>query len=211
MSHDSLTGATAHPDGLATAKAALRAAMLARRAELSAAAARSGAESPGEALARHLLAALPPPPGATVAGFWPIRDEIDTRPLLHALARRGHAILLPVTPPRGQPLSFRQWRPGAVLERGRFGTLHPVDASPAPPPEWLLVPLLAFDAQGGRLGYGAGYYDRTLALLPGAVAVGLAYAGQQVPEVPVGPGDKRLAAVATEKGVIRCAPPAHPP
>ncbi len=183
---------------LAIAKAALRERMLAARRAMA---------TPGaaEALARVVLGlALP----GRVAAFWPLGDEIDTRPLLHALHARGQMVLLPVTPPRGQALVFRAWAPGAAMEAGRFGTRHP--AAPATEtPDALLVPLLAFDARGHRLGYGAGYYDRTLQALPRAPAVGLAYAAQQLPEVPAGPGDVPLAMVATEAGVIpasgRCA------
>ena len=135
-----------------------------------------------------------------VAGFWPLPGEIDIRPVLTALHGRGHPIVLPETPPRGQPLVFRRWAPGDALLPGRFGTQHP-EGDPADP-EWLLVPLLAFDSAGNRLGYGAGYYDRTLAGLPGRVAVGCAFAAQQVAAVPVDHTDAQLDAIATERGVI---------
>jgi len=157
----------------------------------------------GIRLAGHVLAACPPPPGAVVAGFWPMGLEIDIRPLLLALAGRGHAIVLPVTPRRGQPLVFRRWRWGETLARGPLGTRQPASGE-ALRPDWLLVPLLAFDRAGRRLGYGGGYYDRTLAALPGAMALGCAHAAQEVAEVPAGPEDVRLPAVATEAGMIRC-------
>jgi 5-formyltetrahydrofolate cyclo-ligase len=128
--------------------------------------------------------------------------EIDIRPLLLALAGRGHPIVLPVTPKRGLPLVFRQWRPGEPLSRGPMGTRQP-ESGETLRPDWLLVPLLAFDRAGRRLGYGGGYYDRTLATLPGAIALGCGYAAQELPEVPAGPEDWRLDAVATEAGVIR--------
>jgi 5-formyltetrahydrofolate cyclo-ligase len=157
----------------------------------------------GAALARHLLARCPPAAGALVAGYWPMGDEMDVRPLLAALAERGHHLALPVTTPRGQPLRFRRWRLGEPLSRGPLGTSYPAGGEEVRP-DWLLVPLLAFDRAGRRLGYGAGYYDRTLAALPGAVAIGCAHAVQEVPEVPAGPHDVRLAWVATENGVFEC-------
>ncbi len=137
-----------------------------------------------------------------MAGFWPLAREIDIRPLLTQLSDRGHVIVLPETPPRGRPLVFRCWTPGAPMRRERFGTVCPDGA--VMQPDFLLVPLLAFDRAGRRLGYGGGYYDRTLAGLPGARAVGCAYAAQEVDAVPAGPQDVRLSAVATERGVIVC-------
>jgi 5-formyltetrahydrofolate cyclo-ligase len=157
----------------------------------------------GLALTRVVLRDRPPPPGAVVSGFWPIGREIDIRPLLLALHERGHKVVLPVTPKRGNPLTFRLWRPGDVLQPERFGTFRPIGDEAVP--DFLLVPLLAFDRRGHRLGYGAGFYDRTLAGLPeGRDALGVAYAGQEVPEVPAGPTDMRLDAVATDNGVIFC-------
>lgn len=157
----------------------------------------------GAALARHLLAHCPPPPEAVVAGYWPMGDEMDVRPLLDALAERGNVLALPVTPPRGRPLLFRRWRPGEALRPGPLGTAFPAEGDEVRP-DWLLVPLLAFDRAGRRLGYGGGYYDRTLAALPSAVAIGCAHAVQEMPEVPAGSHDVRLAWVATEAGVVEC-------
>jgi 5-formyltetrahydrofolate cyclo-ligase len=156
----------------------------------------------GAALAEHVLRERPPPPGAVVSGFWPMGQEIDIRPLLHALHERGHPIVLPETPKRGNPLIFRLWRPGDALVAERFGTMRPGGEVRAP--DFLLVPLLAFDRRGRRIGYGAGYYDRTLAGLPGRYRLGVAYAAQELDEVPAGPYDARLDAVATERGVIDC-------
>jgi len=156
----------------------------------------------GAALAAHVLREMPPPPGAVVAGFWPMGSEIDIRPLLAALDARGHPIALPETPPVGNPLIFRLWHPGAAMLPGRFGTTRPVGAVARP--DWLFVPLLGFDRRGHRLGYGGGYYDRTLAILPGAVAVGCAFACQEVDAVPATEYDARLRAVATESGMIPC-------
>ncbi len=127
--------------------------------------------------------------------------EIDIRPLLLTLHARGHPILLPVTPKRGNPLTFRLWQPGAPMIRERFGTFHP--DGPEGTPDLLLVPLLAFDRAGHRLGYGGGFYDRTLASLPGRPAIGCAFAAQELDGVPSGEYDAPLTAVATERGVIR--------
>lgn len=157
----------------------------------------------GARLTDIVLDEMPPPPGAVVSGFWPMGREIDIRPLLLALHGRGHAIGLPVTPKRGQPLQFRRWQPGDDLARGPIGTRQPFPDQPTVTPDWLLVPLLAFDRAGRRLGYGAGYYDRTLAALPGATAIGCAYACQELDEVPAGPEDAPLQAIATEAGLIR--------
>jgi 5-formyltetrahydrofolate cyclo-ligase len=139
------------------------------------------------------------PVGAIVSGYWPINDEIDIRPLLHALAGRGHPIALPVTGRRGEALVFRAWRPGEPLMAGRFGTSHP--AGPEVTPDVLLMPLLAFDGQGNRLGYGGGFYDRTVSRLPGALRIGCGYAVQELDSLPTGPYDQKLHAIATECGV----------
>ena len=182
------------PD-LIEAKRALRQRALAARATWDAAAA-------GAAVADSVLREYPPPNGAVVSGFWPIGEELDIRPLLIALHERGHPIVLPVTPKRGNPLTFRLWRPGDALEPERFGTFRPTGEEAVP--DFLLVPLLAFDRRGYRLGYGAGFYDRTLAGLPDHIALGVALAAQEVAEVPAGPTDVPLHAVATEYGILFC-------
>ena len=186
--------AAPHFSHIAEAKQAMRQAALAARAGRD--------PTLGAQLAEKFLSEWPLPPGAAVSGFWPMGDEIDIRPLLEALHARGHPILLPETPPRGNPLIFRHWYPGMALIRERFGTHRP--SGPVGAPDLLLVPLLAFDRAGRRLGYGGGYYDRTLAGLPAAQAVGCAYAAQEVDEVPATEYDARLHAVATERGVISC-------
>jgi 5-formyltetrahydrofolate cyclo-ligase len=165
---------------------------------------RQGADTAaaGNALAQHVLRDCPLPPAAVVSGFWPLDGEIDIRPLLLALHDRGHPVALPVTPRRGEALTFRGWQPGDVMLPERFGTMRPIGEVLIP--DILLIPLLAFDAAGGRLGYGGGFYDLTLAALPGRLRLGCAFAAQQVDSVPVGPYDIRLDAVATENGIIRC-------
>ena len=182
------------PPDLIAAKRALRERALALRAGLHPAL--------GRHLAAHVLRDCPPSVGATVAGFWPIDREIDTRPLLRALHERGHPVVLPATGRRDEALTFRLWAPDSELVRERFGTMSPRGEERRP--DFLLVPLLAFDRAGRRLGYGGGYYDRTLVTLPGAFKLGCAYAAQEVPRVPAGPRDVRLDAVATEEGVMLC-------
>jgi 5-formyltetrahydrofolate cyclo-ligase len=180
---------------LQAAKAAARKLARAKRASL----ANIGAP---ERLAEAMLAQHAPPKGAIIAGYWPMGDEMDPRPLMLALASRGHALALPVTPPHGQPLAFRAWAPGAALSPGPMGTSEPV-AGEELRPDVLLVPLLAFDRAGRRLGYGGGYYDRTLAALPGAKAIGIAYAGQEAASIPHEAHDRTLDMVLTEQGIRR--------
>lgn len=141
----------------------------------------------------------------TVAGYLPLRSEIDPRPTMLALIGLGYRIGAPVVVAPGEPLRFREWTPRARLARGAFGVSYPVEGDWIEP-DAILTPLLAFDAEGWRLGYGGGFYDRTFAALRaqrGVAALGLAFAGQQVGAVPHGPGDERLDAIVTERGIVR--------
>lgn len=151
---------------------------------------------------------------AAVSGYWSIGDEVDVRPALEALAQDGVTTALPVMRGRDAPLEFRQWAPGEPLDHRIWGIYEPRADAPVVRPDLVLVPLLAFDAHGGRLGYGGGYYDRTLARLRSdgnatVLACGIAFAGQEVAQVPCEPYDMRLDAVITEDGMRRCAPPAR--
>lgn len=174
-------------------KAELRQAMQAKRAEQDPAL--------GHRLTTLLLESSLIPPQAIIGGFMPMHSEIDITPLLNTLHQSGHAIALPQTPPMGQRLIFRTWTPQTKMLPGRFGTHHP-DA-PILEPDFLLIPLLAFDLAGHRLGYGGGYYDRTIAALPHAFRLGCAYAMQLNAHVPTEPTDQPLHAVATEKNIFK--------
>ncbi|OIQ92780.1 putative 5-formyltetrahydrofolate cyclo-ligase [mine drainage metagenome] len=183
-------------------------ALLRREAQARRAAARAALGAAGPALlARAALAALDglEAEAQVVAGYWPLGDEADPRPLLAALAEAGAALCLPVVAGRGLPLLFRRWAPGQALETGPHGTRHPAAGAQTLAPTLVLVPLLAFDGDGGRLGYGGGFYDRTLAALraadPAVRALGLAFAAQKVDKLPLDRFDQRLDLIVTETGV----------
>ncbi len=163
-----------------------------------------------EAVQRHVLDCLERriglPAGAVVAGYWTRGDELDVRPLLAALDGAGYCCALPVAAAPDAVLVFRRWRTGDVLTAGRFGIMEPGADAEAVTPDLVIVPLLAFDRAGYRLGYGAGYYDRTLGALRGAgpvVAVGVGFAAQGVDAVPHDAADERLDWVVTETGAVR--------
>ncbi|GLK77230.1 hypothetical protein GCM10008171_24840 [Methylopila jiangsuensis] len=189
------------PDTEAAAeKAALRSEILARRAAIppkARAAAAAAVAREGEAL----VARLKP---ASVSAFFSVRGEIDAGPLMARLAARGVALALPVIVQKDAPLVFRAWAPGEALEKKRFGLMEPPASAPEIAPGLLFVPLAAFDDRGYRLGYGGGFYDRTLERLRArgrAVAIGLAFAEQRVERVPIDAYDQRLDGVLTERGL----------
>ena len=148
---------------------------------------------------------LPIPPRTIVSGFMPMKTEIDPLPLMRKLEGQGARLALPVIAGRGKPLTMRAWTFGEPLSEGVWGIREPEPEADEVAPDILLVPLLAFDRAGGRIGYGGGYYDRTIAALrekKTVTAVGIAFAAQEVAEVPVGAGDARLDLVLTEREVI---------
>ena len=152
--------------------------------------------------ALHLAQALAPHGGNVLSGYMPMRTEIDP---LAAMAGHAGPVCVPVIIGKARPLAFRQWSLHAEMTGGEFGALIPA-AGDWLEPQVLIVPLLAWDRRGYRLGYGGGYYDRTLqglrALRP-TVAIGFAFAAQEVAEVPIDATDQRLNMVVTEAGVVR--------
>ena len=191
---------------IADEKRAERTRALARRA---AAYAQHGKEA-GLRLAAHGIGFAKPAAGAVVSGFSAIRDEIDGGPLLLRLAREGFQIALPVMQGKGKPLLFRTWTPGDEMASAAWGIAEPLPSRPVLEPDVVLVPLLAFDAQGYRLGYGGGFYDRTLAGLRAKkpiVAVGIAYDELKVDAVPHQGYDQPIDWVLTPSGPLRCSGP----
>lgn len=159
--------------------------------------------SVADAANTHLEAAIRSAPGNVVSGYWPIRTEIDPRPTLHALADT-HRLCLPVVGGTSEPLSFRRWTPESEMEEGAYGAAIPLDPVDYLP-DILIVPLAAFDRTGFRLGYGGGFYDRTLEKLRHAgpvTAIGFAYAAQEVDRVPRERTDQPLDLIVTENGAI---------
>lgn len=187
-------------DELRAAKAALRGPMRERRSAMA-----EAAPDAGSRVASLVAASFAPPSGTVVAGYWPMRDELDPRPTLSELSARGCRIALPAVIGYGQPLVFRAWESDEPLQDGPFGTIQPGEEADVLEPQLLLVPMVAFDRSGRRLGYGGGFYDRTLAALRGRFAVqaiGIAYADQEVESVPAGPEDARLDGVVTERAYL---------
>lgn len=143
--------------------------------------------------------------GMVVSGYMPMGSEFDPLPLMRRLADSGAELALPVVVGRGKPLVMRSWRFGDPLNAGTLGIRQPSSSAPEVLPDVLLVPLAAFDRRGHRIGYGAGYYDMTLnrlRSLKSLVAIGLAFAAQEVSQVPYTTHDARLDLVLTERGMV---------
>jgi 5-formyltetrahydrofolate cyclo-ligase len=188
--------------GVIAAKADLRSAMIAGRERIPASERQAGARK----LAEIGLGFAEPPRGWPVSGYAAFGAELDPFPLLEALARHGHSLCLPVIQPRGSPLTFRSWGPGQSLIERQWGIREPGPDAVEVVPMVLLIPLLAFDRAGWRLGYGGGYYDRTLAGLRArspVVAIGVGFDEQRVCSVPHGDNDERLDWVLTPSGPVQ--------
>lgn len=177
-------------------RAELRSSMIAAREAI----APSDHAAASAAIERHLgrlLAQLVP----KLVGFcWPYRGEFDCRPLMQQRARDGGAAALPVIAAAQAPMSFRVWTPDSDMADGRYGIPIPA-AGKTVTPDLLLMPVVAFDEQGFRLGYGGGYFDRTLAALrPQPVAVGVGFELARIASIDPGPFDLPLDYVVTEAG-----------
>jgi 5-formyltetrahydrofolate cyclo-ligase len=183
-----------------------------RKARAAASKRRAAAHEQLQDVAGAALAARGLPPGlhlgvGTVSGFVPYKSEIDTFPMLERLRRGGWQTALPIVIAAGEPLIFRAWAPGEALVPGAWDIPVPTADAPEVFPDVLLVPMLAFDRRGFRLGYGGGFYDRTLEKLrrlKKVVAIGVAYHAQMMDEVPVGPHDAPLDYVMTEQETFQC-------
>ena len=189
------------PADIARQKAELRRTAAAGRDRMAAAAA---SDLP-DLMAETALDQLRGRAVTVASGYWPIRSEIDVRPLLRLLAGLGWTPALPAVVTRGDRLAFRRWDLDELNAEDACGIPAPDPGADILVPELMLVPLLAFDRRGYRLGYGGGYYDRTLAALrPGrqVLAVGVAYAAQERNDIPVHEGDQRLDAILTERAWV---------
>jgi 5-formyltetrahydrofolate cyclo-ligase len=193
------------PAELLRIKTEARALAKLRRAEAAALAGHDAAQAVAERVA-GLLAGFPK--STVVAGYWPIGTELDVRHTLSHLDLIGCGCALPVVVAKGEPLAFRTWTPQTPMERSGLGILAPAASVPEVDPDVLLVPLLSFDRAGYRLGYGAGFYDRTLERLRRSkrvTAVGIGFAGQEVDDVPRDRYDQPLDWLVTEKFVLKIA------
>ena len=161
----------------------------------------------GDLLAGYIVQLVKMFPKAyTVSGYLSIGNEIETLPSLNALADAGYKTCLPVVLGRGCPLGFRAWTDGDLLERGPLKTRHPIYDAPDIAPDILLVPLLAYDLRGYRLGWGGGFYDRTLGAYQTegrpVIAIGIGYDNQKIDQVPSDAFDMVMDWIVTEKKII---------
>lgn len=189
------------PINVADAKSILRSAAEARRAQAAA----DDGDSAAVSIADNVLSWRRPVAGDFIGVYWPFRSEVDTRPLINQLHTAGCVIGLPVVVAKAMPLIFRQWTPDADMMADGFGVMVPGPSAAELTPRTVVTPLLAFDRLGYRLGYGGGFYDRTLAQLradSGVLAIGVAFAAQEMETVPIDAHDIRLDAIATETEIL---------
>jgi len=188
------------PD-IVTDKNAIRIQLLAKRERLDGKLAADAAQAVAAALLQVISGSA-----TIIAGYSPMRGELDISEAMSQLAARGHTLCLPGIEASDKPLHFRRWRIGEVLEKGRYGIEVPPPGAPVFRPNAVLVPMIAFDRTGHRLGYGAGYYDRTIqqlrSLEKNVQIIGVAYAMQEVAHLPVDAHDQKMDVIVTEKEII---------
>ena len=164
-------------------------------------------ERAGLMLAQHELPINRKDGFASVSGFYPYQAEINVLPLLARLVSEGWQTALPVVMAKGEPLTFRAWAPGEPTGRGIWDIHVPLETAPELKPDVLLVPMLAFDRRGYRLGYGGGYYDRTLAAMAGAgrqpTTFAVGYSLSAIPTIHPQTHDIPMDVIATEEGMWR--------
>ena len=159
----------------------------------------------GSLIAQQIIEQIDIPPNSKVSGYWPLAEELDTLPTLQALHNAGHQVLLPVMQGAGKPLVFATWDPGDTLVAASFNTLAPAADKPRLVPEVMICPLLAFDRKGYRMGYGGGFYDRSIAQIQTSqelLTIGVAFAAQEVESIITGPYDMPFHTIVKEQEVI---------
>lgn len=162
-------------------------------------------KSTGKAVLDNLISAAIIPPEAVIGSYWPVKSEVDVRPLLSYFYKQGHLCGLPIVQAPKKPLLFREWRPGNLLVSGIYNILTPDETASFVTPTVLFVPVLGFDRQGHRLGHGEGYYDRTLEKLRlnhHIIAIGIAFDCQEVEFIPHQAYDQRMNYIITPTQVI---------
>jgi 5-formyltetrahydrofolate cyclo-ligase len=180
---------------VASWRKALRPELIARRLALPAA----DRAVASERITARLRTLLADAPGRLIGFYWPFKGEYDPRPLVRDLDAAGVALGLPVVVARGRPLVFRPWRPGVPMARGVWDIPVPAGGDPVEP-DTLLVPLLGFDAEGYRLGYGGGFYDRTIAAMPNRPrCIGIGFGCGRLSTIHPQPYDIRMDRIVTEE------------
>lgn len=189
---------TISKETIAQLKQKMREDMLRRRAALT--------EPEKNAAARAVISSFlgnaPIEPKDRIAGYWPVSGEIDIRMLMEILSEQGHVCCLPVVNKKNGPLEFRHWHKGVAMKISLPGIYEPADDAPIVKPKIIIVPLVAFDAKGYRLGFGKGFYDKTIesmAKMKDMITIGVGYEFQKVAEVPKEKHDQKLDLVITEK------------
>lgn len=159
-----------------------------------------------EDIANHFVKHIPLMPQSVISAYWPIRSEVNIEPLMEKLVRNGHFLCLPCVATDGKSLVFRRYRLGDILDTGPYSLPQPMETSEEMQPYVLVVPMLAFSREGNRLGYGKGFYDRTIRSIrkeKPITVIGIAFSDQEVDSIPTEEHDQVMDWIITEKEVIR--------